>query len=68
MNHPVPIKGAADLAPRVWLWWWAIIYAANEWVIDRVEFVAGALETAWIFRVDFSELHHRILQFVVDES
>ena len=26
------------------------------------------LQSAWIFRVDFSELHHRILQFVVDES
>ena len=24
--------------------------------------------SVWIFRVDFSELHHRILQFVVDES
>ena len=36
LNHPVPIKGAADLAPRVWHWWrWAIIYAANEWEIDR---------------------------------
>ena len=34
-NHPVPIKGAADLAPRVWRRWWAIIYAANEWEIDR---------------------------------
>ena len=49
LNHPVPIKGAADLAPRVWHWWkWAIIYAANEWEIDRAaisNLYPGALET-----------------------
>lgn len=40
LDHPVPIK-RADLAPRVRVRRWAIIYAVNEWErSDRnIEFV-----------------------------